>query len=69
LSTTAVSTCGETRVLKHRFEFRLAEAKPLVGVHLARLFKAMLEQVEHHHAAAGPRIRAASASARSGCSA
>ena len=44
---------GESGFEKHLFQLRLAKAKPLVRIQLARLFKAVLGQVQHGQAAAG----------------
>ena len=39
--------------MQHGFKFCLAEAEPLVSVHLARFFKAVLGQIEDRDATAG----------------
>ena len=44
---------GEAGFFEHGFHFGFAEAEPLVGVELARFFKAVLDQVEDDDAAAG----------------
>ena len=44
---------GEAGFFEHGFELRFAEAQPLIGVELARLLEAVLDQVEQDDAAAG----------------
>jgi len=50
-------------VFEHRFEFRFAEAEPLVGVEFAGFFEAMPDQVEDDDATTGERMRKASSMA------